>query len=182
MNFPNAVYTMTFREFRTHTGTWLRDLFEAFSTEEDEIVALLEVFNGKWDVFEIIGETIQEQKIFMLDTFNEYYRYYKEILDNYKKQYDYSTGGRKITTFSRSGSSGSEAIAVELPNKKIDADNIYKYPDSGSKDSSTNSSSGTTTVYDTSAFLELKREYLDQIRNVYEEFAGRFSDCFMMIY
>ena len=183
MSTLNASYTMSHLEFRTLVADWFSHLFDPFAGDDEDIkTAMYDVFNGRYDMYEISGETIGEQKLFLQATFNQHYRYYKEILDNYMKQWDYSTGGRKITSFERSGSNDTNGISVELPNKVVDEDDIYKYPDSGDKGHSENESSGTSTVYDTSAFISLKREYIDQIRNVFEEFANRFDDCFMMLY
>lgn len=183
MNTLSASYTMSHYEFRHLTEDWFNHLFDAFTGDDEDIkAAMYDVFNGLYDIKEISGETIAEQKIFLESVFKTHYRYYKEILTNYMKEWDYRTGGKKITEFSRKGSNDSSSISVDLPNKKIDEDNIYKYPNAGDKGESTSESSGNTTVTDTSAFISLKREYLEQIRNVFEEFAYRFDDCFLSIY
>ena len=181
MNYPAATFTMTHLEFRTIDKAWYDKLFDSFSDDADVKATMYEVFNAMWDVYEISGETIGEQEMFLEGIYKMHYRYYKEVLTNYMKEWDYSTGGRKITDYSKSGSNNSEGISVDLPNKKIDAD-IYAYPNNGDKTKSESSSSGQTVVTDTSAFIQLKRDYLDQIRNVFEEFAGRFDNCFLMLY
>lgn len=178
-----ASYTMRHCDFVEQTGSFLEDLFSTFYGDDTSVKeAMLDVFNGIWNQREIAGETIGEQKAFLTDVYNTNWRYYKEVLDNYSKEWDYRSGGKKITDFSRSGSADSHGVSVDLPNKKIDADDMYAYPDSGDKNHSENEASGQTVVTDTSAFIELKKEYLDQIRNVFEEFSYRFTDCFLSIY
>ena len=41
--------------------------------------------------------------------------------------------------------------------------------------------SDVVTTYD-NEFLDLKRKYLNQIRNIYHEFALKFSDCFIHVF
>ena len=157
-----ASYTMRHCDFVEQTGSFLEDLFSTFYGEDTGVKeAMLDVFNGIWNQREIAGETIGEQKAFLTDVYNTNWRYYKEVLDNYSKEWDYRNKNKGLVK---------------------DTDDIYAYPDSGDKNHSENSSSGQTIVTDTSAFIELKKEYLDQIRNVFEEFSYRFTDCFLSIY
>ena len=123
-----------------------------------------------WDAYEISGETIGEFKMFLLDTFNLHKDYYEEMLDNYEKEFDYTTGVTRTST------NNAQDIHVDLPNKKIDADDIYLYPNDGNKGTST------TTTTDNALMLRMKREYLRQIRNLYNEFAMKFTDCFIHIF
>ena len=80
----------------------------------------------------------------------------------------------------------------DLPNKVVDntsadgymtgksIDNVHQITDNeNSKDSTYDSE--ITHVYD-NEFLDLKKKYLEQIRNLYREFSAKFSDCFLHIY
>ena len=180
-NAPYATFTMTFLEFRKICPDRVHNIFKNFGTGE-EVELLEKVFNGIWDFNEISGETINQEILFLTNVYNQHFSYYREMLDNYKKEYDYATGNVKTTTFSRSGESDTQGISVDLPNKKVDPDDIYSYPDSGDKSHGSSSSEGTTTVVDSGAILQLKREYMEQIRNVYQEFSNMFSDCFLHIF
>jgi hypothetical protein len=97
---------------------------------------------------------------------NEFSPYYLEMIKAYEKEYDYATGITRTTT--------SNSMNVDLPNKVIDSNDIYKYPSSADK--------GSVTTTDNSHFLILKRQYMNQIRDLYREFASRFSDLFLHIY
>lgn len=127
--------------------------------------------------------------------------YYAELIENYNKAYDYATGNKRRTerydNWHRSGekhsSGGSdgEHTEYELPNKvvattykntpsSIDTDNGNSHSDEADT-SDTSGSSVNTVIYD-NEFLDLKRKYLAQIRNVYEEYADEIEECFYSIY
>lgn len=180
-NYPNANYTVSFLQYRTENEANYLAIFADFGTD-DEIEALTGMIANVWDFYEISGESYGEETMFIQQVYNQHKSYFRELLDNYKKQFDYEDGIKKVTEFTRSGSTDNNSVSVDLPNKKIDAEDIYKYPDTGDKGHTESESGGETTVTDYGAFLELKRAYLDQIRNVFEEFAYRFSDCFLHLY
>ena len=183
------------------------------------------VFN-RWHEYETAGETIHEQADFLMSTYREHAQYHIEQLKLYlSKQNDGPTLLEMLTrtvvsdgetsgsesksvsesrnvsgTNSREGSN--ESIHVDLPNKQIDADDIYKYPSDGDKgsDSVTNTysestsdniidgktssgtSDNTTTYQDPAKFFDLYQKALRACRNIFMEQADAYHDCFIHIF
>lgn len=128
--------------------------------------------------------------------------YYNELIANYNKAYDYSINNKKVVSredhYTRGGTTEVEGtntgqhVDYDLPNKNVNPDTYRNNPSELSTDDV--ESSNTTTIDHTSdgtsdivttynnEFLDLKRKYLNQIRNVYEEFADEFKECFYIIY
>lgn len=174
MNNPYANYSMTYKEFTNDelNLAWLASSLVMSTEERSEKLRL--AIASMWNAYEISGETIGEFKMFMIDTFNEHKQYYEEMLTAYEKEFDYSDATKRTVT-----TSGSDKdIHVDLPNKQIDTDDIYKYPNDGNK----REVSSTNEVEDGALFLRAKREYLRQVRNLYNEFAYKFKDCFIHIF
>ena len=159
---------------------------------------LKDAIRAMWGVWEIGGETIGEFEEFMLETLNEHRHYYEQMLDGYDREYDYETGLSDVTTSTTTGESDTtgtsatndKGIHVDLPNKQIDANDIYKYPDSGDSnetstntiDSTTSKTTGEITRTYNARYLDLKRAYLNQVKDLYREYAERFSECFVHLF
>lgn len=193
-----AKYTMRYIDFLKDANNqkWVDDNIVLSTTERSSM--LKDAIRAMWGVWEIGGETIGEFEEFMLETLNEHRHYYEQMLDGYDREYDYETGLSDITTSattSEADSTGTSTTAekgihVDLPNKQIDAEDIYKYPDSGdSNDTNTNTTDNTTSkttgeikrTYN-ARYLDLKRAYLNQVRDLYREYAERFSECFVHLF
>ena len=135
---------------------------------------LNESFISIWAEYDIVIEYIEDQQLgfckafqrYMLEVINEYKNYYDEMITAYSKQYDYTEGLIKTID--------NESIYVDLPNKVVNANDIYKYPSSGDK--------GKSTITSKDRFIALKRQYMAQIRDLYREFAYKFKDLFYHIY
>ena len=170
MSSPYAKYTMTFKEFLQDdiNLAWFESSIVMSDTDRTQRIQT--AIKSMWDAYEISGETIGEFKMFLLDTFTLHKDYYEDMITNYDKEFDYTTG------IVRTSETDAKDIHVELPNKKIDENDIYKYPNDANK--------GNTVITnrDNSLFLRMKREYLRQIRNLYNEFAMKFTDCFIHIF
>lgn len=128
--------------------------------------------------------------------------YYNELIENYTKAYDYSTGNKKIVSredhYTRNGTTRNvghdtgEQVNYDLPNKNVTPSTYYNNPseattDKADTDNTTtiaHGSDGTSSITTTYAneVLDLKRKYLAQIRNVYEEYADECKECFYLIY
>ena len=116
-----------------------------------------------------------------------YKKYYAELLTNYTKQYDYALGNKKKTTVSgttighNSSTDTSLDTKYSLPNK-IASNEFPTSKDSGSAtvtgDNNGSNAETSETTYD-DEFLQLKKQYMEQIRDLYIEFANRFNDCFL---
>lgn len=166
--FEKAKYTMLFSDYLEVDSEWYNKNIK-MSTDA-RTTALRKALEAMWGVYEISGETVGEMRTFLLNTLNEHIDYYEDMIDNYDKEYDYTTG------MTRENETVNKNLSVELPNKKISEEDIYAYPDSADKSETTVKST------DNSLFLALKQRYLRQIRNLYNEFARRFFDCFIHIY
>lgn len=148
--------------------------------------------------------TAAEVNVFLQDMFyilNLKRPYYVELIHNYQKEYDYATGNKRTThredSWNKQGSttntvtSSGEHTEYELPNKVV-GDNYKATPnaidsDTGSSTNQGNNATITTGSSDTvvtysNEFLDLKRKYLSQLRNVYEEYADELKECFYLIY
>ena len=193
-----AKYTIRYIDFLKDADNqkWI-DNNIVMSTPERSAM-LKDAIRAMWGVWEIGGETIGEFQEFMLETLNEHRHYYEQMLDGYDREYDYETGISDTTTSTTTGESDStgtsatndKGIHVDLPNKQIDANDIYRYPDSGdSNETSTNTTDSTTSkttgeitrTYN-ARYLDLKRAYLNQVKDLYREYAERFSDCFVHLF
>lgn len=167
----NARFTMTMYDARQADPTFW-DWLDWSSRTEDFKAMLISM----WDVYEISGETINEQKKFMLDTFNEYKDLYEERLTNYEKNIDWLPEDGVLSS-SRTHGDTSE-VHVELPNKQIDPNDIFSYPNDGVK----TTPDVTTDDKSISEQLAIRRSYLNQIKNYYREFALRFATCFIHMF
>lgn len=171
-NFPFAKYSISFKEFLDENATWVASNIAMSTTDRTNF--LLEALRHMWEYYEISGETIGEFKMFFKDTFELHKAYYEEMITNYDKTFAYENGiSRTVENYTEG-----KSINVDLPNKVINADDIYKYPSSGDK----GNTSATTTYTNPELFLKLKNQYLRQVRNLYNEFAMKFSDCFIHLF
>lgn len=194
-----AKYTETFFDFNKTYPSFLIDNLAMSTTERTE--KLVNALKSVYNLYEIGGETEQTFMIMFMDTFNTWKDYYEERITAYEKQYDYTVGNRRRTiktsginttgTQNTNSSSNNKHTDIELPNKQVTFD-YEGYPNAISKDDSTDENSraydsNTTlndevTTYFDDEFLDLKKKYLDQIRNIYLEFANKFKECFILIY
>ena len=159
-----AEYTMTFNDFVEENKDWFEKTM-IMSTQE-RTASLQLALLSRWRMYEVSGETVQQCKVMFEDVLNEFKPYYEDMITNYDKEFDYASAVSHKTT--------NETIHVELPNKKIDPNDIYSYPTSGDK--------ATIEYEDKSRFLMLKAQYLNQIQDLYREFANRFRDCFIHLF
>lgn len=181
----NIKYTMSFLEWRNLQKEWYES--NIIMDDEDKSAKIREAINSHWDMYEISGETIGEFQLFLLSVFNEYKAYYIELLNTYEKKFEWDTKGlTRVTNVDRNSTNtnNSTNLNVDLPNKQINASDYFKYPSSGDKLDTTNTIDGnetrTTTMNDN--FIFMKNQYMSQIKNLYREFALKFSDCFIHVF
>lgn len=195
-----ANFTTLLKDVSAETLLDISNMFSSFIDDERYNNELYDVFMSMYRYYEIndIDEEIFKQCVH--DTYNQHVEYYKELWLNYNKTYDIKTDNKRITIRSDSSSSSrsesgsssgsSQDKHYDLPNKTVQSpdgyiDDITKGSDerehSVEGESSNEYDSTVTTQYN-NEFLTLKREYLAQIRNVYEEFISKFKECFMLIY
>lgn len=198
VDLTEAKYTKLYKDIDAETKLAVDTLLDSFG--EDEWLSKL--VEAKFRYYEICDE---DEDVFfqvMSDTFYLHVQYYTELLENYQKEYDYATGNKRIVSRDDNGSathaknvsgtSNTRTDNYSLPNRVIDPNDEKGYitdaeitknsndvNDTGASSSETHSD--ITTIY-ADEFLDLKRKYLSQIRNVYSEFADKFKDCFLHIY
>lgn len=139
-----------------------------------------------------------EFKDFMLNVCSEYADYYKEVIENYTKEYNYALNNKRVVTkqdaLNISGNNTTSGTGsntdYELPNKVI-PENQYRNTPTSINDTENSSSktyqnatsrTSTNTTEFNNEFIDLKNKYMNQIRNVYREFAMKFKDCFYQVY
>lgn len=185
----------------------VRDQFEdleqivADSFDDYAIATLEEMLGARWNDYEMVEEENATLHNYFKDFFTENLVNYSQLLQNYRKEYDYATGNKRIVTRNDNiNIQGQRDIAskdnnkhtdYELPNKVTD-DNYESTPSAIGKDASESESSNTynnETSHSSSVeteykneFLDLKNKYLNQIRDVIREFANKFELCFQLVY
>lgn len=188
-NYPYAEYTETFIEFTSRNPTFLTDVINASTfNKQDYADEMISVLKGRFNSYEISGETEDLFKQFFTDTFNQWKTYYIEILNSYYDEWKVKDGITR-NVISRNDVNGSTDTDdtntfYDLPHKvTTEAEN---FPDNTTKNkgkttnSNTNEYSSTTT--DNSNYLTQKARYINMIRNIYNEFASRFEDCFIHLF
>lgn len=152
-----------------------------------------------------IGEDDDEHLImfnFLVDVFREYAPYYNQVIQNYNKEYDYALNNKRTITKSDklnmvgntniSNEQNGSTTRYDLPNKVVPSSNWRSTPSdiTDTEESSSNNKDytndttrdSTTTTEFNNEFIDLKNKYMNQIRNVYREFAMKFKDCFYQVY
>lgn len=197
-----ANYTTLLLHVDQDTDEFLQQLFSDFDSSTNVPVSLYNVFESMYRFYEICDkdETIFIQCV--RDVYLEHQNYYKELFDNYTKEYNYMTGNTRTMTrddtssgsHSRDNtdSGNTDRTEYDLPNKVVTPTTATGY--ATSKNTENGSSTGheegereseyhSTIIHTYSnEILDLKRKYIEQIRNVYREFASKFSDCFLHLF
>ena len=201
-----ANYTKLLKDISTETKGDISDLLTEFEfvydTENNLALTLEQVFYGKWNFYEICDS---DENVFyqcLSDIVDVYKAEWHELLDNYSKAYDYATGNKRTMarhdqsesdmTGSSDDTSDSVTREYALPNKQVsnDLDDGYatgaskEHAELGNEKETHRESTYDSTIVHTydNEFLDLKRKYMAQIRNLLEEFADKFSDCFYHLF
>ena len=161
---------------------------------------LFDMVLSKYALYEnIVGDIFTFYDMFK-DIYNEHSQYYKELLENYNKEYNYALGNKRRTIrhdtsigekgSTRNNSSSDTNDQFDLPNKVVQNPEGYltsrnkdTFAEAGNyhEDNEHTYDSEVSVIYD-NEFLDLKRKYLAQIRNVYSEFAEKFNECFIKVF
>lgn len=169
-------YNKMIADDSTLQGYTSQDILAKYIIYKDVIKPneLNETLCAIWNQYDICLEYDENNKLEFCEEFdeyikeiiNEYQAYYTEMFKAYTKEYDYADAiVKKIEN---------ESIYVDLPNKIITPTDIYNYPSSGDK--------GSSTITSKDKFIALKLQYMAQIRDLYREFAYKFKDLFYHIY
>ncbi len=171
MQYDYAYVTITLRDAIKEEPDLLENL--VLKTQE-QTNKFIKVFRAKWDLYEIGGETIELFKAFITNRFNLKIDYYQQMIDEYEKEFDYLDGRKTVTEYHETADTNS--TDYDLPRSNGSA---------GKATTKTNVNGNlgwTRTLKGDEDVLELKERYLKFIRNLYENFAEEFKDCFALIY
>lgn len=186
----------------TNYGELLLSYMSESLFSSDMASDMIDMLASVYRYYECGTEDKDEMLQFMKDTFDEYKDYYYELITNYKKAYDYALNNKRVITKSdKLNIEGNTQISNEqdasntrydLPNKVVPSSNWRSTPSdiTDTKDSSLNNKDytnettrdSTTTTEFNNEFIDLKNKYINQIRNLYREFAMKFKDCFYQVY
>ena len=151
-------------------------------------------FISKWFNYEISGETIPMFKALIENRFNTLKDYYEELITAYEIKIDMLDGkmvtitrdDTKNDTFNRNVNLNGENKIYDLPRTSVAENKPTQKSDivnSNVEDSTTNktlkqtiSKKGGVNV------IDLKRDYMKLIRNVYIDFVTNFDTCFIDLY
>lgn len=169
----HARYTMTLYDARHSVENFFSFIDFVDSNHTNELINAIQ---SMWDIYEIAGETISEQRKYMQDTFNEYKGYYAEKITEYDKKLEWTDEDYyKIYSHAESGNTN---LHSDLPNKQINPTDYYAYPTDTDKADATSDSTNT----DKSRLISLRKQYMSQIKDYYREFALRFAHDFLHMF
>lgn len=203
MGSPYAKFTMTYQEAIGIDPTITDGL-----TLDTEVhtAKLKEMLTDRYWNWEIGGETLGEFKSMLLHRFRTIRDYYLELISAYETKINMLDGKRtsiiidedttnKDTssgTLSHTGSNASDGKNYDLPRSNATENRPSSRNESSLTTNTTDSSSGTMdkkgtrdkTVTTTGGenVIELKREYLKLLRNVWLELVNELSPCFLDLF
>lgn len=167
-------------------------------SNEEQTINFKETFKSMYNLYDIGGETIGLFKLMIENRFNLKKRYYQDLLNEYNKEIDYLDGYVENETLIDSSTDNGTSSSSSNTN---DNDTIYDLPykqtenmyatkkNTGDRNSTLQNTSENTKSKNVTRnkkgsvnVLEQKIKYLKYIRNIYEEFAKEFKDCFVLVY
>lgn len=198
VKLTKAKYTKLYDDVSTTVQDEIKSLLDEFGDADK----LYEHFVSKYKWYEICDEDELVFQQMVHDVYNEYHDYYSQLLTAYLKDIDIDhiteKSTSRIDTSSGRKDGGATVTAdttnrqYDLPNRTVDAtsENGYLTGKNTSDNTSTsttgeshsNTYGSTITSTDNREFVGLKKEYLAHIRDIYEEFTDKFSECFLHIY
>ena len=153
-------------------------LLENLKFDNDEYTEnFIRIFKALYEIYEIGGETIAEFKQFIDNKFTIWKDYYVEKLDTYYTKINFLESNFYNSTATRSGEYSNNSKDYGFPNRVT----TQKYL-TDEKDGS-NSEEITDTKNETFGnMIDLRKQYLDAIQNIYLEFANKFQTCFILLF
>ena len=137
----------------------------------------IRVFVALYEIYEIGGETIPEFKQFINNKFKIWKDYYTEKLDTYFTEINFLESNFFKSNSTRTGSYSSNNQDYAFPNQVT----TKRYlTDEKEGSNSEEISDVRNETYGN--LIELRRQYLDAIQNIYLEFANKFQTCFIMLF
>lgn len=168
-----AKYTEIFDDYLKRFPNTLKDIIKLDTEEKSN--KLIEMIYNKWYNYEVGGETPYEFEMFLKGVFNKYKDYYSELLNAYETSINWIDGITESEDF-ENNTIGENDIN-RLPNKIVSNPNNYLTERTNDE----TISRSTRTIKGGKTQASLKVEYMEQIRNIYDEFADKFGVCFISL-
>ena len=137
-----------------------------------------DMFIARWGLYEIGGETIPQFKEFIRHRFNEYVNYYIEKINAYDTEIDMLDGIVETYTEQNNDTASNNSQLIDLPNKQTSKE----YITSKTKDETTNERFKNIRRRGGVNVINLKKDYLKLIQDIYKEFVDKFDTCFIQIF
>lgn len=159
-----ARYTIVFNNLLELEPNFIWEDLQLDTTEHTQ--RFKDMFIARWGQYEIGGETVPQFKEFVRQKFNEYYHYYIEKINAYDTEIDMLDG--IVDTVEEDTLSQ----YIDLPNKQTSKE----YITNKNKNNRQITRKGGVNV------IDLKRNYLRLIQDVYREFVDKFDTCFIQMF
>lgn len=191
MNNHYAQYTQVFLDVMEDNPTFLDDL--QLDTNE-HTQKFKNALLSKWGIYEIGGETLPQFKLFLKQKFDLWKDYFIEMINAYETKINMLDGNletitetfNKETNGTGSQNVDNEHSYIDLPNKQTTKEYISnKNKNNGTSDSSYSDNEETTREITRKGrinVIELKRDYMKLIKNVYRDFVDKFEPCFITLF
>lgn len=198
----SANYTKLLKDVTSGVLSSISNLFNATFPSVLSSQSLYDVFIARWRYYEICEEDESMFLQMVTDTYNENKDYFKELYDNYSKAYDYALNNKRVMerhdashsegTFDGDVTDDKTTSDFDLPNKVVSETSADGYMTGKTVDGShqvVDNENSKDSTYDSvithtynNEFLDLKKKYLAQIRNIYREFSEKFDVCFYHLF
>ena len=201
-----SVYTMTLHDALIIDPTLLDsiDFTTIDDTLEDESYSaeLRNMVIAKFDLYEIAGETLGEQKLFIKRKFEQYGAYWLKLLEAYSEEINWKVS--ETLSINESGTNNNTRTYTPTVKYKNTTDNEFtdlprstasqERPTNKNHNVSTNEVvSGNEITADTggdthnntttrSRPVDDWKKYLAALRNLMDEFADKFRPCFIQLF
>ena len=145
----------------------------------DRTSKLKEMFISRWDIYEIGLETINLFKLCINNKFNT-------LVDAYETKINMLDGKKFSITTTRNKTintdGNNESLNYDLPRTVQAESKPSSKSSSNSANNSNEDSTETITQTGNENVIELKKEYMKIIKNIYLDFAEDFKTCFLDLY
>lgn len=203
MGSPYAKFTMTYQEALSIDPSVTNGITLDTEAHTEKLRAM--IIDRYWN-WEIGGETLGEFKSMLLHRFRTIRDYYIELLTAYETKINMLDGKKTAIiidedttskdtssgTLSHDGTNSSDGKNYDLPRSNVTENRPSSRNESSLTTNTTDTSSGTmdkkgtrdktVTTTGGESVIELKREYLKLLRNVWLELVNELSPCFLDLF
>lgn len=136
--------------------------------------SLTDMIVSKYMYYEVFTEYATDFMRIFYSIFNRYKDYYSELIIAYQTEINFLDGNSITRTFTPRAEY--ESSNYDLPRSSSDIDRPT------SKSTNAGVDGVDTTVVKGGDVIDLKRRYMDLLRNVYDEFASKFQPLFIELF